>query len=297
MRARVGVVVITKDRRRELMRTLSRLAELPERPPVVVVDNASDDGTADEVARHHPKVGLIRAGANLGAVGRNVGTDALTTPYVAFCDDDTWWEPGALGRAADLLDTHPHLGAVTARLVVEPSGKEDPLTPELRNSPVPGPEWLPGPAVLGILAGVSVLRTEAFRGAGGFSERLWLGGEEELLALDLASAGWWLCWDERTVAHHHASQVRDPRRRRRQGMRNTLWTAWLRRPWRGALDHTRQVLGSAPKDHTSAAAVAEALSGLPWVLRERRTVPAHVEEGLRLLAGPRKRSRARRYVG
>ena len=297
MRARVGVVVITKDRRRELMRTLSRLAELPERPPVVVVDNASGDGTADEVARRHPEVGLIRASANLGAVGRNVGTDALTTPYVAFCDDDTWWEPGALGRAADLLDTHPHLGAITARLVVEPSGEEDPLTPELRNSPVPGPEWLPGPAILGILAGVSVLRTEAFREAGGFSERLWLGGEEELLALDLASAGWWLCWDERTVAHHHASEVRDPRRRRRQGIRNTLWTAWLRRPWRGALAHTREVLGSAPKDRTSAAAVAEALSGLPWVLRERRTVPSHVEEGLRLLAGPRRRSSARRYVG
>ncbi|WP_040703462.1 glycosyltransferase family 2 protein [Nocardiopsis salina] len=297
MRPRVGVVVITRDRCPELMRTLSHLEALPERPPVVVVDNASGDGTADAVARDHPGVGLIRAPANLGAVGRNIGTEALTTPYVAFCDDDTWWEVGALDRATRLLDAHPRLGAVTARLIVEPSGEEDPLTPELRHSPVPGPGWLPGPALLGILAGVSVLRVDAFRAAGGFSERLWLGGEEELLALDLASAGWWMCWDGHTVAHHEASAVRDPRRRRRQGMRNTLWTAWLRRPWRGALEHTRQVLGSAPKDRASAAAVAEALRGLPWVLRERRPVPPHVEEGLRLLSGPRKASRARRYVG
>ncbi|MEU3016792.1 MULTISPECIES: glycosyltransferase [unclassified Nocardiopsis] len=294
---RIGVVVITHNRRRELARTLRFLEELPESPPIVVVDNASTDGTARTVEEEHPGTHLIRAGANLGAVGRNLGVEALPTPYVAFCDDDTWWEPGALGRAVRLLDAHPRLGAITARLLVEPRGEEDPLTPELRHSPLPCPDWLPGPALLGVLAGVTVFRVEAFRRAGGFSSRLWLGGEEELLALDLAADGWWMCWDEAMVAHHEASEVRQPRRRRRQGIRNTLWTAWLRRAPSGALDHTRSVLGSVPYDVTSALAVLDALAGLPWVLRERRPVPAHVEEGLRLLAGPRRRSEARRYVG
>ncbi|MDO0931403.1 hypothetical protein QQY66_06815 [Streptomyces sp. DG2A-72] len=32
------------------------------------------------------------------------------TPYVAFSDDDSWWTPGALRQAADLLDVHPRLG-------------------------------------------------------------------------------------------------------------------------------------------------------------------------------------------
>lgn len=297
MNARVGVVVITRNRRQELSRTLRALEALPESPPIVVVDNASCDGTAEAVARDHPEVGLIRATANLGAVGRNVGVEALPTPYVAFCDDDSWWEPGALARAAELLDAHPCLGSVTARLLVEPSGREDPLLPELRDSPLPRPDWLPGPALLGILAGASVLRVSAFRAVGGFSERLWLGGEEELLALDLAGSGWWMCWDEQTVAHHQASGVRDPRQRRRQGIRNTLWTAWLRRPVRGALAHTRSVVRSLPADRTSALALVEAVAGLPWVLREHRTVPPHVERGLRLLAAPRAESSARRYVG
>lgn len=297
MSSPIGVVVITRDRREELLRTLRYLEELPEDPPIVVVDNASTDGTSEAVAARHPEVGLIRSEANLGAVGRNVGVEALPTPYVAFCDDDTWWEPGSLARAARLLDDHPDLGAVTARLLVEPAGEEDPLTPELRDSPLPRPEGLPGPAILGILAGVSVLRIDAFWQVGGFSHRLWLGGEEELLALDLAAAGWWMCWDESMVAHHAASPVRDPRARRRQGIRNTLWTAWLRRSPRGALAHTRSVLGSAPADATTALAVCEALAGLSWVLRERRTVPAHVERGLRLLAEPRRDSPARRYVG
>jgi hypothetical protein len=57
---------------------------------------------------------------------------------VAFCDDSRW-QAGALTRAADLLDAHPGLASVTARILVEPDLREDPLTPELRHSPVPGP--------------------------------------------------------------------------------------------------------------------------------------------------------------
>jgi GT2 family glycosyltransferase len=293
---RVTVVVITRNRRPELVRTLERMTALPERPPVIVVDNASDDGSA-MAAGSFPGVTVIETARNLGAAGRNVAVRRVTTPYVAFCDDDTWWDPGALARAADLLDAYPLLASVTGRILVEPGGTEDPITPELRHSPVPGPPWLPGPALLSILAGASMLRVAAFRQAGGFSPRLWLGGEEELLSLDLAAAGWWMCWAEDVIVHHTASAVRDPRQRRVLGIRNTLWTAWLRRPPGGAVRRTAAVLRSVPKDPASAAAVARAVAGLPWVLRERRVIPASVEAGLRRLEEPQRRSVARRYVG
>jgi len=293
---RVTVVVITRDRRCELMRTLAIMTVLPERPRVIVVDNASRDGSA-QAAGSFPGVEVIRAERNLGALGRNVAVRRVTTPYVAFCDDDTWWEPGALRRAADLLDACPALASVTGRILVEPGGQEDPITPELRDSPVPAPAWLPGPALLSILAGASMLRVTAFRQAGGFSARLWLGGEEELLSLDLAAAGWWMCWAQDVTVHHQASTARDPRQRRMLGIRNTLWTAWLRRPAAGALRHTAAVLGGAPRDLATATAVFRALAGLPWVLRERRVVPPRVEAGLRLLEAPRRSSPARRYVG
>ena len=55
-------------------------------------------------------------------------------------------------------------------------------------------------------------------------------GEEELLALDLAAAGWWMCWAEDVVIHHEPSPSRDAGQRRRLGIRNTLWTLGLRRP-------------------------------------------------------------------
>ncbi len=294
---RVTVVIITHNRRAELLRTLTHMTALPDRAPVVVVDNASNDGTCDAVAQRFDQVTLLRSARNLGALARNLAVRDVTTPYVAFCDDDTWWEPGALCRAADLLDAHPGLASVTARILVAPDLVEDPITPELRDSPVPGPTWLPGPALLGVLAGASMFRVTAFREVGGFSARLWLGGEEELLAIDLAARGWWMCWAEDVVIQHAPSTARDPRRRRQLGIRNTLWTAWLRRPLGSALRRTRTLLRSIPRDWASVAAVAEALAGLVWVLRERRVIPPEVERGLRLLEEPQRQSRARRYVG
>jgi GT2 family glycosyltransferase len=294
---RVTVVIITRDRKAELLGTLAHMTTLPDRAPVVVVDNGSTDHTAHAVTEQFGQVTLLRSDQNLGALGRNLAVRDIDTPYVAFCDDDTRWRPGALTRAADLLDAHPGLASVTGRILVAPTMVEDPITPELRDSPVPGPAWLPGPALLGVLAGASMFRVAAFREVGGFSPRLWLGGEEELLALDLAARGWWMCWAPEVVIEHAPSTSRDPRRRRQLGIRNTLWTAWLRRPLPSALRRTGTLLASVPRDRASVAAVGEALAGLAWVLRERRVVPPEVERGLRLLELPQRHSKARRYVG
>jgi glycosyltransferase involved in cell wall biosynthesis len=262
---RITVVIMTRNRRDELLETLARMTALPERVPVIVADNASTDGTGEAAAERFGQVRLLRYARNLGAVARNLAVREVTTSYVAFCDDDARWRPGSLGRAADLLDAHPRLASVTARILVAPDLVEDPIT---------------------------------FREVGGFSPRLWLGGEEELLALDLAARGWWMCWAHDVVVEHAPSKLREPRRRRRQlGICNTLWTAWLRRPIPGALRHTVSVVRSLPRDRARLGAIAEALGGLRWVLRERRVVPPEVELGLRLLEEPQRHSVARRYVG
>ncbi|MFI6043844.1 glycosyltransferase family 2 protein [Nocardia sp. NPDC051321] len=294
---RMTVVIITRDRREQLLETLAHMTGLPDAAPIILVDNGSADGTADAVAAAFPSVELIRSPENLGAIARNIAVRQAKTPYVAFCDDDTTWQPGALTRAADLLDQYPGLASVTGRCLVAPDLREDPITPEFRDSPISGPGWLPGPALLGVMAGLSAFRVTAFNEVGGFSERLWFGGEEELLALDLAAAGWWMCWAEDMVIHHQPSRSRDSTHRRRLGIRNTLWTLWLRRPIRSAARRSAAILRSAPADRTTAAAVLESLRGLPWVLRERKVLPPRVEEGLVLLEESQRNSPARRYVG
>jgi GT2 family glycosyltransferase len=301
---RVTVVVLTHERRDELLRTLCRLTDLPERLPIVVCDNASTDGTAAAVRaaygpggdRHYEQLGVVVLPRNEGAVARNVGVATAATPYVAFCDDDTWWEPGALALAADVLDAHPDVAVLTGRILVEPGGREDPINAELRDSPVRGRPGLPGPALGSFLAGASVVRRDAFLAAGGFSRRLWLGGEEELLAADLAAQGWEMCHLPGMVVHHHPSTARDADRRRRDGIRNTLWFTWLRRPLPAAVRRTRDVLASLPRDRVSVLGVLDATRGLPWVVTERRVLPPHAESRFRALELSQRESSARRYV-
>jgi GT2 family glycosyltransferase len=293
---RVGVVIITWNRRQEALDSVARLVALPERPRVVLVDNGSDDGTADAVRAACPQVDVVPLDENMGAVGRNVGVARLDTPYVAFCDDDTWWEPGSLALAADVLDSFPLLAVLTARIVVEPGGVEDQIVAELRDSPVRSAVPLPGPALGSFLAGASVVRREAFLACGGFSPRLWLGGEEELLAADLAAAGWELCYVEDLTVHHQASPVRDPHVRRRMGLRNTLWFTWLRRPLRPAVRRTLHLARTVPKDRISALALLDALRGLPWVLAQRRPLPPRAEVRFASLEHDQAHSTARRYV-
>ena len=294
--SRVGVVVITYQRREEALACVARLVALPERPPVVVVDNGSTDGTAAALRARFPEVDVVALGENRGAVGRNVGIERLDTPYVAFCDDDTWWQPGSLERAADVLDAHPALALVNARIVVEPYGTEDPIVAELRDSPVPGPDWLPGPALGSFLAGASVVRRSAFEAVGGFSPKLWLGGEEELLATDLISAGWEICYLEDLVVHHRASKLRDAHLRRRVGLRNTLWFTWMRRPLTPALRRTAFLARTVPHDRISALGALDALRGVPWLVTTRRPRPPAVEARLSTLDATQRTSKARRYV-
>jgi hypothetical protein len=90
------------------------------------------------------------------------------------------------------------------------------------------------------------MRVSTFRACGGFSPRLWLGGEEELLVADLVTAGHVLCYLPDAVVHHQPSAARDPRRRRLLGVRNTLWFTWLRRPLPAAAGRTPELARCVP---------------------------------------------------
>jgi peptidoglycan/xylan/chitin deacetylase (PgdA/CDA1 family) len=116
-----------------------------------------------------------------------------------------------LRRAADLLDEQPRLAIICARVLVGPEGREDPICMELARSPFPRRPGMPGPPLLGFLAGASVVRRSAYLEAGGFEPRFFIGGEEELLAADLVARGDWICYVPELVVPHHPSHHRDGR--------------------------------------------------------------------------------------
>jgi GT2 family glycosyltransferase len=279
----VTVVIATRNRRDQLLRTVRRLGDLTPAAPVIVVDNGSGDGTAEAVRERFDGTRVLTMPRNLGAAGRNLGVLAAQTPYVAFCDDDSRWAPGSLELAAAVLDRHPSLGLVAARTLVGPEERPDPLTGRLASSPLPAVDAA-GPSVLGFLACSAVVRRDAFLRAGGFSPLMGVGGEETLLAYDLAAAGWQLCYLRDVVSHHHPSpDGRHPEGRDATQARNAVLTAWLRRPVLVAARMTGALARETLRDPAARAALAGMLVRLPAALRQRGSLPDDVERQIRLL--------------
>jgi GT2 family glycosyltransferase len=266
---------MTRDRRDQLLTSLPRHGA-----PLVVVDNGSTDGSLEAIGSCRPDAQLIGLGRNLGACARNLGVARARTPYVAFADDDSWWEPGALDRAVEVLDAHPAIAVLVASVLIGPEQRADPLNALLSDSPLPDRPDLPGRPVLGFLACAAVVRRDAFLAAGGFDDVVFFFGEETRLALDLATNGWALQHLPELVVHHHPVAGRpDNAGKPLLADRNSLLTAVMRRPWPVV---SRTVLGLL-RSPDRWPALGAAARRTPGALRRRRPVPAGVEAQLRLL--------------
>jgi N-acetylglucosaminyl-diphospho-decaprenol L-rhamnosyltransferase len=273
------VVVATRNRRDEVLTTLPH-----HEAPVILVDNASTDGTADAVRATFPRVRVITLVENRGAAARNVGVRAAGTSYVAFADDDSYWQPGALRRAQEIFDAHPRLALLAGHVLVGRERRTDPVSTLQARSPLGTDPDLPGPSVLGFVGCGAIVRRTAFLEVGGFEPLLGIYGEEQLLAVDLAARGWGLAYTPELLARHFPSTRRDPAHlRRRQQRRNDLLVIWLRRPGRVALTTAARSAALACRDADERAALVAATRLLPDVLRRRRRLPVSVERMLREL--------------
>ena len=139
-RERVVAVVVTWNRREllaESLRAIQRQTDPPER--TIVVDNASDDGTAELLRRDFASLDVVSTTTNLGGAGGfAVGLDrALRTgcDAVWLMDDDTVPEPTALAALLTARrDYSPTVPALVASRVVWTDGREHPM-----NTPRPKP--------------------------------------------------------------------------------------------------------------------------------------------------------------
>jgi GT2 family glycosyltransferase len=170
----------------------------------------------------------------------------VATEYVAFCDDDTWWQENSLSRAAAVLDGSPEVAVLCAR-------------------------------VLGFLACASVFRTEVFRRVGGYEPKLFIGGEEELIALDVLASGLAIVYAEELVVHHYPSALRDSALRRHLLARNAAWVAWLRLPLCEASRATLRALLVMLRERTLLRGALTMFAALPWALAQRRVIPPRVQ--------------------
>lgn len=198
MKPAADIVVVTHDGCQLVARCLEHLMRA-RRPGdrVIVVDNASSDGTPEMVRERFPEAVLIALPDNRG-FGRavNAGVAAGDGDAIVLVNNDLFVEPGFVAALLAPLEVDAAVGMV-AGLSLMPDGETvDGFGVELDVTLAAYNRLRrrPPDAVAGVLAGPSggaaAYRRAAFEQAGGFDDALFAYGEDVDLALRLRRAGW-----------------------------------------------------------------------------------------------------------
>ncbi|MFS0702764.1 glycosyltransferase family 2 protein [Cellulomonas sp. 179-A 4D5 NHS] len=214
---------------------------------VVVVDNASVDGTADRVAAAHPEVRLVRSPVNTGfAGGNNLALRDVAGAYVVLLNNDAVPEPDFVARLLAAMEAAPDdVACLTATVLLadrfRPATPDDPPADRLVGADgtwvrdPAGPVtlvnstgnvvrtdgygtdrgWLadaahhrPEPEVFGFCGAAAILRTSALRDVGLFDEDFFLYYEDSDLSWRLRLAGYRVLHCPDAVVHHvHAAST------------------------------------------------------------------------------------------
>jgi glycosyltransferase involved in cell wall biosynthesis len=168
----VSVVLPTRNRAGLLRGALaSVLSQRGVDLEVIVVDDASDDATAETVsAVGDPRVRLLRQEWRMGvARARNRAVEDARAPWLAFLDDDDLWAPDRLRTHLDAATADGATVVYGGRIVVD--AQRRPISAVLPEAPADVPALLRWGNVLGSPSGVMATAT-AVRAAGGFDVRL-----------------------------------------------------------------------------------------------------------------------------
>lgn len=184
-RPRVTVVIPTHDRLAMLPQAIdSALGQEAVDVEVVVVDDASSDGTAEWLRAHaDERVRTIRLDPGRErCAARNAGLNRVTTPFVLFLDDDDVLAARALQRLARALERHPRapVAAGTYATFGEYSVDDVPRRPTIGRLPIQ--HRMSKEILFGwyLLPGAALWRAEYLRSIGGWDETMNFAEDLEL---------------------------------------------------------------------------------------------------------------------
>lgn len=222
--ADVTVVVVTWRQRDLALAALASLSAQTVPHRVLLVDNASGDGTVEAVRAAHSDVEVLELPTNTGFAGGMAAAMArVDTRFVALLNNDAVAEPDWLERSLAALKD-PSVAAATSKLLLLDDTTN---TETINNAGVvllesgygadrglgqpDGADFADPVEVFGFSGGAAVLRTLAVKAVGGFDPSLFMYYEDTDLSWRLRLAGWRIVYVPDAVVHHLHAASSDPR--------------------------------------------------------------------------------------
>ncbi len=214
----LSLIIVNYNGRRHLDALCDSLARQT-RPAdeVIVVDNASTDGSVAHLRAHHRWVTVIALKENVGfAEGNNIGAVHATGEYLALLNNDTVADEHCLAELLATIEPDPRVGAVVAKIYraadyprLDCAGAEfnnlgynwGRGANQLDRGQYDTPEEVPA-----LTACALVLRRAALNDQPLFDPQLFMYYEEFDLSLRVRGAGYSIRYAPRAIVHHKGSQ-------------------------------------------------------------------------------------------
>lgn len=194
---KASFVIVNYNRREELLFTVGKTKELIKEDDndyeIIVVDNASIDGSADAIKKHFPDVILIENPVNTGAPAWNLGFEKAKGDYFIILDDDSHIEFG-LEEALAYMNTNQDVGVLALNVV---SG---PYTSEMWG-------WKDGDETVGFIGCGAIFRRETYEKIGGYADWMFLYVNDWELGLRCLNAGYHVRYFANSCVNHRASKI------------------------------------------------------------------------------------------
>lgn len=219
---RAAVVISTRNRLYDLRRAVASALSQSVRPEIIVMDDASTDGTAEAVSDEFPQVLLERCTTSRGyIVQRNRAARLVSAPIVFSIDDDAVFSsPEVISQTLQEFN-HPRIGAVAIPIV------------DVNRAP--NTAWHRPPnddiyLTYSFIGTAHALRRDVFLALGGYREVLVHQGEEEDYSTRLLNAGYITRCGNADPIHHFESPRRSSTRMDYYGSRNKVLYTWQNVP-------------------------------------------------------------------
>jgi GT2 family glycosyltransferase len=231
---RASIVVVTFNHRQVIPACLDALGRtVGADDEVIVIDNASSDGTADLIAAQYPKVTLVRSDTNDGfGAACNRGATLARGKYLVFLNPDTQPQTRWVDPLVEALDTVPNAGMTTAKILLARSPEHiDAFGNEVHISGLttcrgwgkPAQSFTDMEEVSAVSGACFAIRKDLFNVMGGFDKLHFLYFEDTDLSLRVRFAGYrCIAVPQARVLHDHHPGF--PPAKLRYLERNRWWT-------------------------------------------------------------------------